>query len=172
MRTDEKAKGEFMIGSATFSEDGMYRYHLMREWDQKLDKICFVMLNPSLADGMHTDNTIRRCINFAKSWGYGGIEVVNLFAFITPYPEELYQAADPIGPANLRYLKQVTKSSKQIVAAWGNLGVLEKLAHEKIDFTALGKLMCIKVNKTGEPAHPLYLSAKLKPKSYDLKIAA
>jgi len=34
-------------------------------------------LNPSTADENENDPTITRCINFAKSWGYGGVCVTN-----------------------------------------------------------------------------------------------
>ena len=39
-------------------------------------------LNPSTADENENDPTITRCINFAKSWGYGSVCVTNLFALL------------------------------------------------------------------------------------------
>lgn len=54
------------------------------------------MLNPSTADENVDDPTIRRCINFAKDWGYGGMYVGNLFAFRTAYPKELKEAGFPV----------------------------------------------------------------------------
>ena len=53
------------------------------------------MLNPNSADASLNDPTITRCINFAKSWGYGRLEVVNLFAYRTSKPSLLKQAAEP-----------------------------------------------------------------------------
>jgi hypothetical protein len=41
----------------------------------------WMMLNPSTADGTDDDATIRKCMKFARAWGYGGILVVNLLAW-------------------------------------------------------------------------------------------
>ena len=47
------------------------------------------------------------------------------------------------------------------VAAWGNHGKFLNRS-EKI-LTSLDQLHCIKMNKSGEPAHPLYLKAEFRP---------
>ena len=59
--------------SATFSECRKYRYSLWRVWDESLPFVLFIGLNPSTADEIEDDPTIRRCINFTKEWGYGGM---------------------------------------------------------------------------------------------------
>ena len=47
------------------------------------------------------------------------------------------------------------------VAAWGNHG---KFLNRSLEILpSLDQLHCIKMNKSGEPAHPLYLKAELKP---------
>ena len=76
--------------SAMISPDGLYRYWLQRETGIDNDKIMlFVMLNPSVADAVENDPTIRRCIGYAKREGFGMLEVVNLFAFISTDPDGL-----------------------------------------------------------------------------------
>lgn len=74
--------------SAKFDASMNYRYSLEREWS---DAPCigFVMLNPSTADATNDDPTIRRCTRFAQFWGYGAIEVVNLFAYRATRPIQL-----------------------------------------------------------------------------------
>jgi hypothetical protein len=62
--------------------------------------LCWVLLNPSTADDRRDDPTIRRCLGFARSLGYGGIHVVNLFAFRATCPRQLRAADDPVGPDN------------------------------------------------------------------------
>ena len=47
------------------------------------------MLNPSTADATCNDRTIEKCIRYAKSWGYGGIEVCNLFAWRAKNPSQM-----------------------------------------------------------------------------------
>ena len=67
--------------NAELSACGKYRYRLSRIWDDKKPLVLFIMLNPSTADAEQDDPTIRRCIAFAKNWGYGGFMAGNLFAF-------------------------------------------------------------------------------------------
>src|SRR3546814_16904510 len=62
---------------------------LWRIWDDTKPQCMFIMLNPSTADADLDDPTIRRCIGFAKSWGYGGLQVCNLFAYRSTEPREL-----------------------------------------------------------------------------------
>src|SRR5262245_19133112 len=90
----------FQTKEALISPCGLYRYWLTRTWDNSLRRVCWVMLNPSTADAEQDDPTIRRCVGFARSWGAGGIIVVNLFAFRASDPKALLRAADPVGPDN------------------------------------------------------------------------
>lgn len=70
-----------MIKDAILSEDRKYRYILSRTWDETKPTVLFIGLNPSTADEKTDDPTIRKCINYAKCWGYGKILMANLFAF-------------------------------------------------------------------------------------------
>ena len=77
-----------MKSSALFSECRTYRYALWRVWDESLDSILFIGLNPSTADESHNDPTISRCINFAKN----GVMVVyawQIFLHIELLSQEL-----------------------------------------------------------------------------------
>jgi len=78
-----------MVRSAVISKCGRYRYLLTRKWGKRTDFATFVMLNPSTADGFRDDATIRKCIGFAKRWGFDGIQVVNLFAWRSRDPLDL-----------------------------------------------------------------------------------
>lgn len=141
-----------MIRTASISEDGLYRYQLYREWDVNLPVILFVMFNPSTADGASDDPTIRRVINFAKSWGYGGLYVVNLFAFRSTNPKELQSASDPVGPENMNIIKALVSKTDRVVYAWGN-GHLEPAWLRTLVCTPY----CIQIGKNGVPKHPLFL---------------
>jgi hypothetical protein len=153
-----------MRAGATIDVTGLYRYWLWREWDSASLKVGFVMLNPSRADGAMDDPTIRRCIGFARSWGYGGLEVVNLFAYRTANPRELRQAVDPVGQDNDIYLRSLVQRVDRIILAWGNWGNWQ--GRDRAALALLGdstKLYCLDWTKTGQPKHPLYLRASCLP---------
>ncbi|BDA75123.1 hypothetical protein CAL7716_092890 [Calothrix sp. PCC 7716] len=97
---------------------GDYRYLLSRKWDASKPKITFVMLNPSTADANQDDPTLRKCINFAQSLGYGSLKVVNLFAYRATKPCELRKVADPVGPKNNYYIQLATRRASLVIVAW------------------------------------------------------
>jgi len=124
--------------------------------------ILLIGLNPSTADASHDDPTIRRCIGFARDWGCGGLWVLNLFAFRATFPRDLRAAEDPVGPRNDRWLRLVAGHCTRIVACWGNDGAF--LGRSTDVRRMLGdRLEVIRLNASGEPAHPLYLPGRLKP---------
>ena len=86
-----------MLKAAILSEDRKYRYVLLRTWDEAKPAVLFIGLNPSTADEEDDDPTILKCINYAKTWGYGKILMVNLFALRSTDPSILIHAADPVG---------------------------------------------------------------------------
>lgn len=93
---------------ATFSGCFKYRYGLTRVWDESLPTVAFIMLNPSTADDDQLDPTLRRCLGFARTLGYGAMEIGNLFALKSTDPEALYSSEDPIGPLNDNMLKSTS----------------------------------------------------------------
>ena len=119
----------------------------------------FVGLNPSTADEKNDDPTLTRCINYAKSWGYGGVCMANLFAFRATEPSVMKSAKDPVGSQNNEWLKSLASEAGLVVAAWGNDG--SYLGRSKQVIALLPNIYCLKMNKSGEPAHPLYLKADL-----------
>ncbi len=121
----------------------------------------FVGLNPSTADETSDDPTLTRCIKYAKSWGYGGVCMANLFAFRATEPADMKVSDDPMGIENNKWLKKLAKDAALVVAAWGNDGSYLERSEQVKEF--LPNLYCLKLNKSGEPAHPLYQSADIKP---------
>ena len=138
-----------------------YRYSLERSWDSGTGTVVFIGLNPSTADHKQDDPTIRRCVGFAKSWGFQSMVIVNLFAFRATMPKDLKLAANPIGPNNNYWLKKTIKSADLAVACWGNHGSF--LERDKTVIMWFSQLHCIVLNKSLHPAHPLYLKANLTP---------
>jgi len=155
-----------MIKGAIISEDEQYRYQLWRIWDKDKPMVMFLMLNPSTADATEDDNTVRRCINFAKEWGYGGIYTGNLFAYRAKNPKDLLKAEEPVGEENLEHLESMSERCGEVICAWGNNDIVEKL-QGKNSLEAIKKPMyAIEFSIDGNPKHPLYLRNGLTPKPY------
>ena len=147
---------------AHISRDGKYRYMLVRRWGKGYRYLCFVMLNPSTADALVDDATIRKCIGWAKRFGYDGIIVVNLFAYRATNPEALKQVVDPVGPHNDKWILYAVECAAKIICAWGNNGKLLDRNVEVLKLMRWWNLYCFKLSKTGQPVHPLYQSYKRK----------
>lgn len=162
---------------ATFDPSQTYRYRLWRCWQEHAARVVFVMLNPSTADGTHNDPTIRRCLGFAQSWGFGSLEVVNLFAYRTPDPAVLRQVRDPVGAENDFYLQAAIAQADQVLLAWGNSGSLQgrdrtvlQLLHSRGD-RRHPPLHCLGLTRAGQPRHPLYAPGSLQPILFEFKQA-
>jgi len=139
--------------SATADIRGDYRYSLTRVWDPTLPTITFVLLNPSTADAEQLDPTLRRCVGFAKRDGYGGMVILNLYAFRTKDPKVMLAAADPVGAENDSVLAKVTGT---VVAGWGANASPKRVAQA---LAILPQLHTLGVTKGGHPRHPLYVRA-------------
>ena len=149
--------------SADFSPCGRYRYALHRHYPQGGNgkTVCFLMLNPSMADASVDDPTIRRCLGFVRSWGYSRLDVRNLFAFRATDPGELLTAPDPIGPLNNRCL-QGAKTMSLLVVAWG---AKVPFARDHVVLKMLWgtPLYCLGKTKEGAPRPPRYVKGDAQP---------
>lgn len=150
-----------MKKDAILSEDRKYRYVLSRIWDESKPLVVIIGLNPSTADEKDDDNTIKKCINFSKNWGYGGLYMLNLFAFVATAPSDMFNASSPIGEENSKYIEKYSKLSDKVICAWGNNGNFKNRSKEVL--LNIENKFYLKLNKTGEPAHPLYLNKNLIP---------
>jgi len=150
---------------AIFSDDAdrEYRYSLWRIWDDNLPMIMFIGLNPSTANEITDDPTIRRVKKFASDWGYGGVYMLNLFAYVTPYPEELSKCNDPVADNDL-HLKLFGEICDEIIFAWGSFDEAKERAKKVIQMFPKAKALII--NKDGTPRHPLYVKGDTIPVPY------
>jgi len=149
---------------AIFSTCERYRY----DWYyRRADGPCvvFIGLNPSKANGHRTDATVRRCIAYAKRWGFGAVRIVNLFSWIDTDPAAMKLAAEPVGPRSNRHLMARAAEADLIVAVWGTHGT--HLGRDRVVNRILkGRLHALSVNKDGSPSHPLSLPKDLRPFPY------
>jgi hypothetical protein len=151
-------------GSATFDPTRRYRYRLTRRWARG-PRVAFVMLDPNTADATKDDPTIRRCVGFARRWGFGSLVVVNLFGLCARHPRELARATDPVGPQNDRHVRRAVRSADLVVCAWGALPLARARARELDGAFGGPRLRCLGLTKMGAPRHPLYLRSdtRLRP---------
>lgn len=156
-------------GDAWISEDRLYRYTLRRLWDDSRPAVCFVSLNPSVADADAEDATSRKFLGFAKRWGAGSYTTVNLFAWRSTDPMALLDVRDPVGPGNNDIIARETARARLVVVAWGSPSnaALKKLLATRVE-TVRGvlknrELHCLGTCKDGGPRHPLYVSYAVEP---------
>ncbi|MEM1155117.1 MAG: DUF1643 domain-containing protein [Pseudomonadota bacterium] len=154
---------EYIKKHALISQCGQYRYWLTRQWEEVGEHgrfVSFVGLNPSTADADVDDPTIRRCVGFAKQWGFAGLVMLNLYAFRATKPADMKAADDPAGPGSLGYIMNAfsSKALTDVVLCWGNHAekkrgdIMIDLAHNYgLRVWHLG------LTKSGNPRHPLYL---------------
>ncbi|HEU0197081.1 MAG TPA: DUF1643 domain-containing protein [Nevskiaceae bacterium] len=151
--------------AALFSPDRVYRYTLWRDIDLATrDYVQFICLNPSTADETHDDPTVRRCIDYAKRWGYGALCMTNLFAFRATDPGVMLASKEPVGADNDLWLDRVASGANLVVAAWGVHGAHDGRAAAVA--ARIQGLHALRVTRGGQPGHPLYLPATLRPAPY------
>jgi hypothetical protein len=146
--------------STIISPCGLYRYRLERVWDDSLPLVVFVCLNPSTADAQTDDRTVRRCIGFAKNWGFGRLRVVNLFALRSKDWKVLYRHPDPTGPNNDQAIIDAV-TGERTVCAWGARRFAAKRARRVLRLVVNNALTvdCLKLTQSGCPQHPLFVKA-------------
>lgn len=149
-----------MIQGAQFGEDKNYRYALWRIWDQSKGLVMFIGLNPSTANERLNDPTIRRVQKFTAEWGFGGFYMMNLFAWVTPYPQDLRLAKDPIGE-NDAWLADIHAKCHMHIYVWGSFPQATDRARVIMERFPGG--YCLGRSKMGNPLHPLYLPSETKP---------
>jgi hypothetical protein len=166
--------------SAVLSDDRVYRYVLRRIWDADTAPLLVIGMNPSTADESADDPTIRRCVGFARRWGYGGLLMGNLFAWRSTDPTGLpslhnHDGRSPVGEfgpwergvrqsVNNVWLKCMAEQAGMTLAAWGAIKMPVGWECRPEDVKVLlGSMHTLGLTKEGHPRHPLYASSALTP---------
>lgn len=155
---------QYTSQNARFSRCKTYRYSLSRSWNEGSGKAVFIGLNPSTADQREDDPTIRRCVGFARAWGCNSMEIVNLFAYRATKPGDLKLSAKPIGRNNDRWISAAISEAALSIACWGNHGEFQGRSDKVRD--RYPNLLCLGINASGAPKHPLYIKATQTPFVY------
>jgi hypothetical protein len=154
---------------ALVSPCGVWRYWLARRWNHAhpWKDVCFIGLNPSTADGMKDDATVRRWRGYAKSWGYDGFWAVNLYGLRSTQPKILWAHHNATGPENDEWIVRIARKCRLVVACWGNNAECFRVEEVRRKLARCGiELYCIAETKSGRPAHPLRLSKTLQPQRW------
>lgn len=147
-----------MAGASHGRSKGSLSVSLRYCWEATAPQITIVMLNPSTADERRLDPSLRRCVRFAQDWGYGVLEVVNLFAVRSPDPAYLRQLSDPVGIDNDRFLLSACHAAQRVIVAWGNGGRWQGRDRAFLELWPNHQsLYCLGITQQGQPRHPLYV---------------
>jgi hypothetical protein len=154
-----------------FSSDRKYRYTLYRRLHAPgqtiVDRtVSFICLNPSTADEVENDPTVRRAMGYARGFGGSEFYMLNIFALRSTDPALLYADEDPVGPENDVHIEFICEHSDYIICGWGNHGELHGRGKEVTELLKEYKLHCLGVNANFSPKHPLYLRADLPLRSF------
>jgi hypothetical protein len=157
-----------MHRGAVLDETSKYRFQLTRRWGYGSRMCTFLLLNPSTADAMKDDPTIRRCIGFAQSWKCDALTVVNLFAWRATDPRKLLVVPNPEGWGNQWYIRRAAASASVFVCGWGSNGIARMECRRILDSIELfAPMMCLGTTKDGSPRHPLYVASGTEPTKWD-----
>jgi len=166
-----------MIGDtesgALFDETRKWRYTLWRRFKPgcPVSRMCaFIGLNPSIADEHENDRTVSRCIEFSRDWGFDGLVMLNLFSWCATDPEDMFRAADPVGPRGNEVLQTVPRQVGRVVCAWGVNACDKRLGPHVMRpllvrgwLTGLPDVCLLQRTKSGHPQHPLYIKRTTVP---------
>ena len=154
-------------GRADFSVDGLYRYQLIRTWDESKPIFTYIGLNPSIANAERNDAHTVRNLKRAIAAGAGGYIAVNLFAWVATSPKDMKSAAEPVGGRNDSAIVDAVTKSKWVLCGWGAHGTHQGRGIEVAKMLRFWreKLYYLEMTKSGHPKHPLYIAANvaLKP---------
>ena len=154
------------MDTAIYSGCGSYRYWFNHVWDRSRPPLLICMLNPGTtaeADPLKGHHPTRqKCIAVARREGYGGIMVVNLFAWRCQKPQQLRGISDPFGPQNDAMLAGTAAIAhargKPILCAWGTKGRMFGADQRALSIfkKADVRLVCLGKTQKGYPRHPLH----------------
>jgi len=157
----------FLQASAEFPAQA-YRTLLSRWWDDG-PRLCVCGQNPSLADRDRSDPTITRCVRRARDLGFAGLDMVNLYPLVTPYPDLMFAVPDALGveygiDADAVILDAARKAG-MVIAAWGgDRRQAERATHVRRMLNQHGiPLYALGFTLDGAPRHPSRLAYSVQP---------
>lgn len=167
-RIDAGPGGAAAAGALFSGAGDEYRWLIWRVWGSITatggSHVCaWVKHNPSKASGRRGDPTFTDAEQRARKWGYQGILMANLGAYVATKPKDFAMALDPIGKHNPRVLEWVLDHAAQVLVGWGNFPggrARDLMVDARCRFTIAARkrnveLWCLGKNDNGSPKHLL-----------------
>jgi hypothetical protein len=157
-----------VLRAAILSDCGIYRFLLARSVRPVggyflKPTVCFVLNNPSTADAIRDDQTVRKCWAYTRYWGYEHMVFANTNPFRSTDPELACMPPEDVLEENDKVLKRCGASAELIICAWGTKASPELAARALGILWAQKSLYVLELSKDGIPKHPLYLKGYLPP---------
>lgn len=160
---------------------GNHRYCLWRKWGEG-GTVVWILLNPSTADALEDDPTVRKCIAFTKLWGqqaglptYGSIIIVNLYSWRATKPKDLRGATTPYNDRTDKVIELCLRHADRVMCGWGANPALDKASRVS---RVMGLIRAaghtpeaLRVTQAGHPEHPLYIPYAVQPQPYEAPAA-
>lgn len=149
--------------SAVISPCERFRYRLERVLRERGPTVAVIMVNPSTADAVTDDATIRKLEGFGNALGWRRFVVGNLFARRAKDVNVLKTVVDPVGPENGRWLETIMTDADVVIFAWGASAKLPNRLRDgwreaaNIAFILDKKPQCWGTAGDGHPLHPLMI---------------
>jgi hypothetical protein len=159
------------MNACIFSPDRNYRYLLIHKWNGLFpERVCmWIGLNPSIADELKLDNTLRRIRAFSAAAGFNSFYMVNLFALVATDPKVMKAHPAPVGPENDQHIERALKKVMTVFVAWGAHGKHFDRDRQVLALLRDRQVCCLALTREGCPKHPLYLKGTLRPIPYLMK---
>lgn len=151
-----------------------YRYRLYRKWGEG-KMVLAIMLNPSKADCVKSDNTVTNITNFFCDRHFKSLTILNLFSFMSTDCELLIYANESYEKKNLEILNDECEKADEILVGWGQLCGKGKLKKEYLKSKEIKALEMLKRYKektycfrdeNGTERHPVIISERWSYEKY------
>ncbi|MGZ9583832.1 DUF1643 domain-containing protein [Paenibacillus marinisediminis] len=143
---------------AVFNEDKTNRYTLRIDWDIQKAKVTILMMNPSHATELYSDETVRFMIQYAiRYFNAGSVWIVNMSSFIEPDSQKLASSKFTGDKNDQSTIVEAINWSDVVFLAWGDKGEDSVVAFgswfEELLKKNTTKLKCFRQSKAGNPIH-------------------
>lgn len=159
-----------ILRTAVISPCGTYRYSLTREDDMprpdSKGTVVFCLTNPSTADALIDDQTVKKGWKYTVAWNYHRMIYVNVNCYRATDPLLAKMPPPSVLTENDTHIRFAASQSDLFICAWGTN------ADPELVTRALGVLKCqkplyyLELSKYGIPKHPLYLKDNLLPQRW------